>query len=276
MQIGSVHTVGDIARFLGREVVGNPELIVTGINDFHRVQKGDLLLVDDPKNYEKALNSAANFFILDKVIPCPEDKALIISPEPFDDYNRLTRKFMPFVPHKTMTGENCFIADTAHLSPNCFIGNDVIIGEHVIIYPGAFIGDRTVLEENVIIGPNSVIGQTAFYHKKQSTEYKRLHTCGYVYIEKDVEIGATCTIEAGVSSITRIGEGTKLNNLIQIGHDTEIGKHCLVEANVNVGTFAMIEDEVVLKSQVGIESAIRIGKGIIVSSQTKVSKNLHS
>lgn len=274
MQIGSIHTVGDIARFLGREVVGNPDLIVTGINEIHRVQSGDLVFVDHPKYYEKALNSAASFILIDKEVVCPEGKALIISPVPFDDYNKLTRKFAPYRPQKTMTGENCQIADSAHLSPNCFIGHDVIIGENVTIHPGAYIGDGTVIEENVIIGPNSVIGHYAFYYKKKPTGYDRMHSCGFVYIEKDVEIGASCAIDAGVSAITRIGEGSKLDNLIQIGHDTIIGKHCLIASSVGIAGCVTIEDEVTLWGQVGIASGVAIGKGAVVLAQSGVSKDL--
>lgn len=274
MRIGSIHTVGDIARFLGREVVGNPELIVTGINEIHRVESGDLVFVDHPKYYEKALHSAATFILIDKAVDVPEGKALIISPQPFDDYNKLTRKFSPYRPQMSMTGENCQIADSAHLSPNCFIGNDVVIGEHVIIHPGAYIGDGTVIEENVIIGPNAVIGHYAFYYKKKTTGYDRMHSCGFVYLEKNVEIGAGSTIDAGVSAITRIGEGTKIDNLVQIGHDTIIGKNCLLASHVGIAGCCNIGDHVTFWGQVGCASGLTIGDGAVVLAQSGIAKSL--
>lgn len=274
MRIGSIHTVGDIARFLGREVVGNPELIVTGINEIHRVEAGDLVFVDHPKYYEKALNSAATFILIDKAVDVPEGKALIISPEPFDDYNKLTRKFSPYRPQMSMTGENCQIADSAHLSPNCFIGNDVIIGENAIIHPGAYIGDGTVIEENVIIGPNAVIGHYAFYYKKKPTGYDRMHSCGFVYLEKNVEIGAGSTIDAGVSAITRIGEGTKIDNLVQIGHDTIIGKNCLLASHVGIAGCCNIGNNVTFWGQVGCASGLTIGDGAVVLAQSGIAKSL--
>ena len=110
MRIGSIHSVGDIARFLGREVVGDESLIVTGINEIHRVEPGDLVFVDHPKYYDKALNSAASFILIDREVAVPEGKALIISPVPFDDYNRLTRKFSPYRPPNVDDGRklsNC-------------------------------------------------------------------------------------------------------------------------------------------------------------------------
>ncbi|HRP52203.1 MAG TPA: LpxD N-terminal domain-containing protein [Fluviicola sp.] len=276
MRIGSKHTIGDIARFLGREVVGDDTLIVTGINEIHRVEAGDIVFVDHPKYYDKAIHSAATFIIIDKEVEFPAGKALIISPTPFDDYNKLTKKFSPFVPHSTMTGENCQIADSAHLSPNCFIGNHVVIGENVIIHPGAYIGDYSVLEENVVVGPNSVIGHYAFYYKKKQDGYDRMHTCGYVHLEKDVEIGAGTTIDAGVSAVTRIGQGTKIDNQVQIGHDTVIGKNCLIAAQVGIAGCCTIGDKVTFWGQVGCASGITIEDGVTVLAQSGIGMTLEA
>ena len=276
MKIGSIHTIGAIAQFLGREVIGDENLIVTGINEIHRVEPGDLVFVDHPKYYDKAVNSAASFILIDKEVPVPEGKALIVSPVPFDDYNKLTKKFAPYRPQMSMTGENCQIADSAHLSPNCFIGHDVIIGENVTIHPGAYIGDGTVIEDNVIIGPNSVIGHYAFYYKKKPTGYDRMHSCGFVYIEKNVEIGAGSTIDAGVSAITRIGEGTKIDNLVQIGHDTLIGKNCLFASQVGIAGCCTIGDNVTLWGQVGCASGITIGDGVVVLAQSGIGRSLEA
>jgi len=274
MKIGDRHSVGEIALFLGGKVVGNPDQVVTGINEIHRVEEGDLIFVDHPKYYDKALKSAATTILIDKEVDCPEGKSLIISASPFDDYNRLTKKFRPYRPQMSMTGEDCDIADSAHLSPNCFIGNDVRIGENVIIHPGAYIGDGTVIEDNVIIGPNSVIGHYAFYYKKKPEGFTRMHSCGYVHLEKNVEIGASCTIDAGVSAITRIGEGTKIDNLVQIGHDTLIGKHCLFASQVGIAGCVTIGDNVTMWGQVGCTSGVTIGEGAVIMAQSGISKSL--
>jgi UDP-3-O-[3-hydroxymyristoyl] glucosamine N-acyltransferase len=276
MKIGNTHTIGAIATFLGRKIIGDPSLIVTGLNEIHSVESGDLLFVDHPKYYDKAIQSDATFILIDKEVAFPEGKVLLISPTPFDDYNRLTKKFRPFSPHKTMTGENCDIAESAHLSPNCFVGNDVIIGENVIIHPGAYIGDRTILEDNVVIGPNAVIGHYAFYYKKKENNYDRMHSCGYVHIEKDAEIGANSCVDAGVSAITRIGEGTKIDNLVQIGHDTVIGKNCLFAAGVGIAGCVTIEDDVTIWGQVGCASGVTIGKGVVVLAQSGIGMNLEA
>jgi UDP-3-O-[3-hydroxymyristoyl] glucosamine N-acyltransferase len=242
MYIGDRHTVGEIALFLGGTVAGNAQQIVTGINVHYRAEAGDLTLADDPDTLEAVLQSPASVILVAQAVTYPEGKALIIVPEPFEAYNNLTRKFAPYRPQRSMTGENCLIADSAHLSPNCFIGHDVTIGEDVTIHPGAYIGDGTILGDQVIIGPNTVIGHYGFNYKKRPDGYARMHSCGYVHIERYAEIKALCTIDAGVSSVTRIGEGTKIDNQVNIGHDSLIGKHCLIGGGATILPYTTVED----------------------------------
>jgi UDP-3-O-[3-hydroxymyristoyl] glucosamine N-acyltransferase len=238
------------------------------------VEEGDLVFVDHPKYYQKALNSAATTILIDQEVECPEGKALIISSTPFDDYNRLTRHFSPWKSQNDRIGEKTDIDHTAIIYPGVFIGHNVKIGKNVRIYPGACILDNTTLEDNVIIGPNSVIGHYAFYYKKKPSGYDRMHTCGGVHIHKNAEVGALCTIDAGVSGMTTIGEGTKIDNQVHIGHDTVVGKDCLMAANVGLAGCVRIEDKVTLWGQVGCASDITIGEGAIVLAQSGISKSL--
>jgi UDP-3-O-[3-hydroxymyristoyl] glucosamine N-acyltransferase len=274
MKTGDSYTVGQIAAFLGAKVIGNPDQPVTGINEIHRVVEGDLVFVDHPKYYAKALQSAATTILIDAEVECPEGKSLIVSEKPFDDFNRLTRKFRPYRPQMTMTGEDCYIADSAHLSPNCFIGHDVQIGENVVIHPGAYIGDRTIIEDNCIVGPNTVLGHSAFYYKKKPEGFDRMHSCGYVHLEKNVEVGAGCTIDMGVTDVTLIGEGTKIDNHVHIGHDTRIGKKCLIAAGVGLAGCVNVGDRVTLWGQVGCASDITIGDDAVVLAQSGIAKSL--
>ncbi len=274
MQLPEKYTLAAIAEILNCKFVGDANHPVTGINEIHRVRPGDLVFVDHPKYYQKALNSAATTILIDQEVDCPEGKGLLISEKPFDDFNRLTRHFAPYHPHTHMTGTNCEIDDSAVLYPNSFIGNDVKIGKNVIIYSGVSILDRTIIEDNVIIGPNSVIGFNAFYYKRKPEGYERMHTCGNVHIQKNVELGASCTIDAGVTATTIIGEGSKLDNHVHVGHDTVIGKHCLMAANVGLAGCVQVEDRVTLWGQVGCASDITIGEGAIVLAQSGISKDL--
>lgn len=274
MKLKRAHSIKEIAELINCEFVGDPNHLVTGLNEIHRVEAGDLMFVDHPKYYQKALKSNATTILIDQEVECPEGKGLIVSTQPFDDYNKLTRLFAPTIPWTNAVGENTTIDPSATIYPNVVIGHDVTIGKNVILYPGVVVGDRCILEENVIVGSNSVIGHYAFYYKKKTTGFDRMHSCGAVHLHKNVEIGSLCTIDSGVSAMTIIGEGTKIDNQVHIGHDTVVGKDCLMAANVGVAGCVTIEDKVTLWGQVGVVSDIVIGEGAVVLGQAGVGRSL--
>jgi UDP-3-O-[3-hydroxymyristoyl] glucosamine N-acyltransferase len=139
---------------------------------------------------------------------------------------------------------------------------------------GAVIGDNTIIENYVIIGPNTVLGHSAFYYKKKETGYDRMHTCGGVHIESEVEIGALCTIDAGVTGMTRIGKGTKIDNQVHDGHDTKVGEHCLMASGVGIAGCVIIKNHVTLWGQVGCASNVTIENNVTVYAQSGIGKNL--
>lgn len=274
MKLDKTYTVKEIAALIDCSFVGNEQHEVTGINEIHKVIPGDLVFVDHPKYYEKALKSAATTILIDKEVDCPEGKALIISSAPFDDYNKLTKHFCPVTEQKEMISKEAQIDPTAIIYPNVFVGHYVKIGKNTRILPGAVIMDRTIIGDNVIIGPNTTIGHNAFYYKRKPEGYDRMHTCGWVKIDDNVEIGANCTIDAGVSGNTEIGAGTKIDNTVHIGHDTVLGKSCLLAANVGIAGCVTLEDRVILWGQVGCASDVVIGEGAIVLAQSGIGKSL--
>jgi UDP-3-O-[3-hydroxymyristoyl] glucosamine N-acyltransferase len=138
----------------------------------------------------------------------------------------------------------------------------------VVIYDHCEIGD------NVEIHANAVIGSDAYYFKRKPEGYEKMHSCGRVILEDNVEIGACCTIDKGVSADTIIGKGTKLDNHVHIGHDTLVGKNVLMAAQVGVAGVATIEDDVILWGQVGVSKDLTIGKGAIVFAQSGVPKSI--
>src|SRR5690554_3181578 len=158
MKLKQSKTLKEIAEFLECSFVGDPDHVISGLNEIHRVEAGDIVFVDHPKYYDKALKSNATTILIDKTVDCPEGKGLLVSQHPFDDFNRLTRHFRPTRFLTKTVGENPNIATSAQIYPNVIIGNDVTIGENVIIYPGVIIMDYTIIEDNVIIGANTVIG----------------------------------------------------------------------------------------------------------------------
>ena len=274
MKLDRTYTLKEICEIVQCVFVGSENHKITGINEIHMVQNGDIVFVDHPKYYDKALKSAATTIIINKEVECPSEKALILSEKPFDVFNQLTTHFRPLQsPHSQ---ENQFIHPSAQIYPNVFIGNNVKIGKNTRIYPGVCIMDNTIIGDDVIIGANTVIGHFAFYYKKKEDGYDRLHTCGGVEIESNVEIGALCTIDAGVTGITKIGKGTKLDDQVHVGHDTVIGKDCLMASGVGIAGCVKIEDRVILWGQVGCASDVVIGEGAVVYAQSGISRDLEA
>ena len=267
-------TLKEIASLINCEFDGDPHHPVTGLNEIHMVEAGDIVFVDHPKYYDKALQSAATFVLINKEVEAPAGKGLIFSDDPFRDYVYLTRKFMPFVPSTSAIDPSAKIGKGTIIQPNVSIGPNVVIGENCILHSGVVIYSHCVLGNNVIVHANSVLGADAFYFKRRPDFYEKMHSCGRVVLHDDVEIGACCTIDRGVSSDTIIGKGTKLDNHIQIGHDTVIGKNCLFASHVGVAGCVNIEDEVILWGQVGCQKDLTIGKGAIVLGQSGIAKSI--
>jgi len=274
MKLNPPQTLEAIAKIINAEFEGEADFPITGINEIHSVESGDIVFVDKEKYYDKALNSVATTILINKKVDCPEGKALILSDDPFTDFNRITSHFVKFKKAEGIISDDAQIGERTILQPDVFIGRNVVIGNDCLIHPRVTIYDHTSIGNNVIINPNSVIGGEAFYHQRKPEGYQRLLSSGGVIIEDDVEIGTGCTIDRGVSGNTTIGKGTKIDNLVMVGHDTIIGKNCLFAAQVGIAGAVVIEDDVIMWGQVGVASKVRVGKGAVILAQSGVHKSL--
>ncbi len=271
MKFSNPHTLKQIAQLIDCDFVGHEEFPVLGINEIHVVEPGDIVFVDHPKYYDKALNSAATIILINKEVDCPNGKALLISDDPFRDFNKLTNHFRPFVSASKQISDSSKIGKGTVIQPNCFIGHNVVIGENCLIHSNVSIYDDTIIGDNVTIHAGTVLGANAFYYKKRPEGYDRLKSGGRVVIENHVDIGAACTIDRGVTADTLIGEGSKLDNQIQIGHDTVIGKKCLIASQTGIAGCVVVEDNVTIWGQVGVKSGITIAKGTELYAQSGLS-----
>jgi UDP-3-O-[3-hydroxymyristoyl] glucosamine N-acyltransferase len=274
MKFPRTYTLEEIAGITQTEFIGSPEFPVTGINEIHVVQPGDVVFVDHPKYYDKALESAATVILINKKVECPEGKALLISDDPFRDFNRLSVYFRPFQTASGSISATAKIGKDTIIQPNVFIGNHVEIGENCVIHPNVTIYDNCIIGDHVTIHSGTVLGTDAFYYKNRESGFDKLISCGRVVIEDHVDIGSACTIDRGVTGDTTIKEGSKIDNQVQIAHDTVIGKKCLIASQVGIAGCTVIEDEVTLWGQVGIVSGITIGEKAVVLAQSGVSKSL--
>lgn len=268
-------TAEQLAADCGGQLIGNGQLRITGANEIHHVEKGDICFVDFHKYYKPTLASAASVILIDQATECPPDKALIVVKEPFFVYNELVKRYKggreyPIATSLAKIGQNTIIEAGAHIS------GSAVIGDNCHIYAGAFIGDDTLIGNGVVVHAGAVIGSEAFYFKNTPNGRIPWKSGGRVVLEDRVEIGPNCNIAKGVSSDTRIGEGSKLDALIQIGHDCKIGKNCLFAAQVGVAGNVTIGDNCIFYGQVGIAQNIRIANEVAVLAQSGVGEDLEA
>lgn len=274
MKFNKACTLGEIAEIINAKHIGDKSFPVTGMNEIHVVEPGDIVFVDHPKYYDKALSSAATTILINKEVECPEGKTLLISDDPFRDFNKIGKHFRPFNTASNSISDSAKIGKETIIQPNVFIGNNVTIGNNCMIYSNVTIYDHTVIGDNVVIHANTVLGADAFYYKKRPEGFDQLLSTGRVILEDEVHIGASCTIDRGVTGDTRIKKGSKLDNQIHIGHDTVIGEKCLIASQTGIAGCVVIGDEVTIWGQVGIASAIHIGSKAVIYAQSGISKSL--
>ncbi|MDP2722409.1 MAG: UDP-3-O-(3-hydroxymyristoyl)glucosamine N-acyltransferase [Bacteroidales bacterium] len=267
-------TVSQVAAIIDGKIIGVPEQETFGLNELHVVRPGDVTFVDHPKYYDKVLKSAASVIIINKEIDAPENKSLIYHPKPFDAFKKLILHFRPFVASSAMVSPSAKIGEGTVIQPGAFVGNQVTIGTNCIIHANVTINDHSVIGNNVIIQPNSVIGGDGYYFQRRPEGYVKFESGGRVILEDNVEIGASCTIDKGVTGDTTIGAGTKMDNQCQVGHDTIIGKNCLIGAFAAIAGVTVIEDDVLIWARVAINKDIVVGAKSIILATSALDKSV--
>jgi UDP-3-O-[3-hydroxymyristoyl] glucosamine N-acyltransferase len=275
MKLNTPVSVVDIATQINAKIIGDASVKVLHLSEIHKVTEGSLLFVDNKKYYTRAIYSSAVAIIVNEEVECPEGKALLVVEKPFEAYNQLALHYSPFIALSASVSPSARIGKNTTLEPGVVVGNEVTIGDNCLIRANTVLLDNTKIGNNVIIHPNTTVGSDAFYMSKQANkEYTRWHSIGRVIIEDDVEIGAGCTIDKGVSGDTIIGEGTKIDNQVHIGHGVEIGRHCLMAAQIGIAGKTIIQDYVTIYGQVGISKSLVVGEGAILLAKTGVHKSI--
>ncbi|MEI6059709.1 MAG: UDP-3-O-(3-hydroxymyristoyl)glucosamine N-acyltransferase [Bacteroidota bacterium] len=274
MKFPSPLKLEQVAGIIHAKFTGDPSFPVSGMNEIHMVSQGDLTFVDHPKYYSKALASAASVIIINQEVNCPEGKALLFHDDPFAAYISLVHRFRPFEASNSSISPTALIGEGTVIQPGVFIGNHVIIGTNCIIHANVSINDYTVIGDNVVIHANSVLGADAYYFQRKPGGYRKLESCGRVIIHDNVEIGALCCIDRGVSGDTTIGKGTKFDNHVQVGHDTYIGANCLIGSHTAIAGVTRIEDDVIIWAKVAVNKDLVIGKGAVILATSAIDKSL--
>jgi UDP-3-O-[3-hydroxymyristoyl] glucosamine N-acyltransferase len=166
------------------------------------------------------------------------------------------------------------LGDRVVVMASGYVGPRAVIGDDCMLYPGVVVREDCVLGARVMLHPGVVIGSDGFGFAFDSGRYHKVPQVGNVVVGDDVEIGANTTVDRATTHSTRIGDGTKIDNLVQIGHNVVIGRHCIVVAQVGISGSTELEDYVTIGGQAGVIGHVRIGRGAMIGGQSGVTKSV--
>ncbi|MCR4681301.1 MAG: UDP-3-O-(3-hydroxymyristoyl)glucosamine N-acyltransferase [Bacteroidales bacterium] len=270
-------TLGEVVAIIGHplDMAGTPKGKVRGINELHSVEEGDLTFVDCNKYYKRVLESKASFILINKKdLECPKGKVLLFSEDPLLDYLQVVKKVTRFTHQTSNIHPSAVIGEGTIIQPLVFIGENVKIGKNCLIHSNVSIYADTEIGDNVIIHSNSTIGGDACYFQKRSDGWVKLDSCGRTFIGNDVEIGCNCCIDKGVSGVTYIGDGTKFDNLVQIGHDTHIGKRVLLGAQCGIAGCTYIDDDCRIWGKACVNKDLYVAKNTTLLAVSALDKSI--
>lgn len=179
-----------------------------------------------------------------------------------------------FVLEGVIVAEGAEVGPQSVLHPGSYVGRHAKIGSHCVLHPGAKVLDRCELGDNVILQSGVVIGGDGYGFVQVDGRHEKIPQLGRVVVEDDVEIGANSTIDRAMHGVTRIGKGTKFDNLVHIAHNCTIGKDCLIVAQAGIAGSTEVGDGAVIAGQVAVRDNIRIGKGAVVMPQSGITKSV--
>jgi UDP-3-O-[3-hydroxymyristoyl] glucosamine N-acyltransferase len=313
-QTGHFHsmTVGEIARLLDAQVLGDPATLITGVAGLDATAPGTISFIEDEKLLAVAMSSSAAAIIapesmwdtLEPEVTRPAQrgekgrKPMVFTGNPRLAFAKVMEFMQPVSLPEKGVHPTAIIEKDAHIGvgvtirEGCYVGHHAHIGDGAILYPhvvvgdGAQIGDATVLFPSVVlyhhvhigkrvrIHSGTVIGGDGFGYVSDGKEHHKVPQVGTVIIEDDVEIGANVTIDRATMGATRIGEGTKIDNLVQIAHNVQIGRNCILCGQVGLSGSVVVEDDVVMAGQAGLRDHVKIGKGAILGAKAGIMSDV--
>jgi UDP-3-O-[3-hydroxymyristoyl] glucosamine N-acyltransferase len=293
-------SLGEIADWVEGELRGDPSIQIKRISGIEDAQAGDLTFVAHPK-YAAFLETTSASAVIVGVDTDREGIKIpaIVHPHPYYalakalEFFYSVRKIYPESVHTTAVltegvklergvhiGANVIVEKGVWIKPNTvilansFVGTDSIIGENSFIYPNVTIRENVEIGNNEVVHSGTVIGADGFGYVKEKGIHHKIPQIGKVKIEDNVEIGANVTIDRATLGVTRIGKGTKIDNLVQIGHNVEIGKNCIIVAQVGIGGSTKIGNDTIIAGQAGLAGHIQIGNRVVIGAQSGVTKSV--
>ncbi len=296
------YSLKELAVQTNCRLIGDPDHIIEGVADLESARPEDASFLTNPRYHGQMLRSRAGVIVIQEAVELPSNKNFLVSSQPDATFQYLIELFRINRAPKTYfegihptacihpsakIGAGCticpyvvidggvVIGDNAFIGAGSSIGADVEIGDNATIYQQVTIREGSKLGANVVIQPGAVIGSCGFgFTTDRQGQHTKLNQVGNVIIENDVEIGANTTIDRARFKATKIGQGTKIDNLVQIAHGVVIGKHSLIIAQVGIAGSASIGNHVILAGKVAVNGHIEVGDQVVVAACSGVSKSL--
>lgn len=282
----------EIADFLSAELVGRGDIEIISVGDFAKGEAGQIVFLE--KNSEISPTDASCIIVHNEFVAEGQiENSFILTPNPKLAFTSIAKKLHRYERMNSWNetasispgsdvkanligafvaiGEETTIGEDADIHDGVKIGRRVAIGKRTIIYPNCVIYDDVSIGDDCVIHAGTIIGADGFgYVRDDKGEYHKFPQIGTVMIEDNVEIGANSCIDRGALGETRIGEGTKIDNLVQIAHNVQIGKRVVIAAQTGISGSTVIEDDCVIGGQVGMGDHARVLSGAIIGSQAGV------
>jgi UDP-3-O-[3-hydroxymyristoyl] glucosamine N-acyltransferase len=292
-------TARDIARLVDGELSGNPDEPVTGVAGIKEAETGDCTFVANAKYLAAAKATRASVILVSRKDAVDIRQTLIRVDNPSHAFSKVVEQMAPpaiqYRPGVHPTAQlaagvqlgqdvsiqpfvvietGAVIGDHTLIGAGSYIGHECRVGDHCLIYPRVVLRERTQLGDRVILHGGVVLGADGFGYETVKGKHQKIPQVGTVEIGDDVEIGANTTIDRGRFGKTRVGRGTKIDNLVQIGHNCAIGEDCIICGAVGIAGSVVIGNHVTVAGQVGIAGHLTIGDNAVILAQSGIAKDV--
>lgn len=293
-------TLGEIAERVGATVEGDPSTVIEAVAPIETAGPGDLSFIANVKYARFIETTNASALILDPATPCPRLPVLRHA-NPYLAYARAVDLLYPAQPltpsgvhstsfiewdvnleESTRIGPLCHVRHGTVIGKNCqlvssvYVGEDVTVGDNCLFYPGVRIMNGSRIGNNVILHPGVVVGSDGFGFAPSDKGLVKIKQVGWVEIGDDVEIGSNTTVDRGAIGPTKIGRGTKIDNLVQVAHNVEIGEDAIIVSQTGISGSTKIGNRAILAGQVGLVGHIEIGDDVKIGAKSGIHKSVEA
>lgn len=283
-KIAGPFEAGDLAREHDLTLHGDAQRLFYNVKPLHSAGSKDLSFFDNPKYLAKLEKTKAGGVIVaeDAVPNVPENVVVLVAKRPYAAYAKILSQFYPeAIAPKAYVHPSASIAPTATLAENCTVMAGAVVGDGVVIGRGSVVGPNVVLMHAVvgrscIIHAGAAIGTDGFGFAPDGDQIVKVPQVGRVVVGDNVEIGANTTIDRGALEDTCIGDGTKIDNLVQIAHNVKIGRNCMIAAHVGIAGSSEIGDGVIMGGQSGVVGHVQVASGVTLAARGAITKNINA